>query len=498
MYTDALGRCPAVEQHPKMNTPVEMQSLNTLLYIEDDEMLLDFKCATTGLPLWPLIRTAALRTVLSDWLFQSTPLVSTRRDISVARLAKNLAFSAIHNYRHGCNRRASVIIQNTGLGAYMHNGSVSDRLVSYFAGELPDRTFIYQDKPKDSFRQKHSFDQVRYKLPRDVLNQIYARLAVRSEHRNLAGRMMTRVKESALKNVKYEFSSERIKNLTSSLARSVAALPYISDFYAKWFAKAGFKLLLKEDACYGASAIPIIHAARLNGVTVAEYQHGVISKGHDAYNFSNLLCSLPSYQKVLPDYLLTYGRWWSNQTNAPVKKIAVGNPHLSETLRELGDKNEEQSHVLILGDGIETGLYLDLSRQVVEIASRHGMKVVFRPHPLELDRVSGTVMPSGVTLDDEVNIYSALQKSSFVISELSTGLFEAVGLAGAVILWETRKSRFAFPDLPFPSFENLVELESIFQRACFFQQEISNVPAVELWEPDWRRNYLSFVRGIIG
>jgi hypothetical protein len=255
--------------------------------------------------------------------------------------------------------------------------------------------------------------------------------------------------------------------------------------------------LLKEDACYGGSAISIIHAARLCGMVVAEYQHGAISKGHDGYNVADALATSHSFKAVLPDYLLTYGNWWSNQTNMPVQKIAIGNPHLTETLGSLGQISHRRNQVLVLGDGIETNLYLNLAGKILNIVKEKGLAVVFRPHPFERDKVKSSTLPEGVHLDSHPDIYTSLKKTSVVISELSTGLFEAVGLVDKVLLWETDKSRFAFPEIPFKSFSTMDELELILNDKDSFHMESHTDSVNELWEPNWKQNYLRFIEGVV-
>lgn len=201
---------------------------------------------------------------------------------------------------------------------------------------------------------------------------------------------------------------------------------------------------------------------------------------------------------VLPDYLLAYGHWWSNQTNMPVKKIAIGNPHLTEAVGCTSSVLHKKDQVLVLGDGIETELYLNLASRVLEIVKGQGMTVVFRPHPFEREKVKSTVPPSGVQLDSHPDIYPSLKESRVVISELSTGLFEAVGLVDKVLLWETDKSRFAFPEIPFMLFSTMDELETILNDTNSVQKDCNTVPASELWEPNWKQNYLRFVEGAVG
>lgn len=480
-----------------MKTPASDKSLSILLQIEDDNELIGLTCPATGLPVWPLIRVPVLRTIMSDWLFKSTPLTSLGSNVDFIKLAKNVAISSIHNFGYKENLQRNILIQSTGLGNYYHDGLVHDRLVSHFAEALPDQIVVYQDKPKISFQDKYSFNPILHKSPRNIINKLYSKLAIKNSHRNLACRAIKRAAENASEKFGYDFPIDRVQILGNSLASHLAVLPYASEVYGNWLSKHRFKLLLKEDACYGGSAIAIIHAARLCGMVVAEYQHGAISKGHDGYNVADTLATSHSFKAVLPDYLLTYGNWWSSQTNMPVQKIAIGNPHLTETLGALGLTSQKRNQVLILGDGIETNLYLNLAENVVKIVKEQGLTVVFRPHPFEREKVKSLKFPDGVRLDSHEDIYSSLKESSVVISELSTGLFEAVGLVDKVLLWETDKSRFAFPEIPFKSFSAMDELELIINDRDSLQNNSSAIPASDLWEPNWRRNFLQFVEGVI-
>ncbi len=474
------------------------QSLSILLQIEDDNELIGLTCPSTGLPLWPIIRVPVLRTIMSKWLFNSVPLSSLGSKVNLINMAKNLAISSIHNLGYKTTLQRNVLIQNTGLGNFSRDGLVHDRLVGYFTQALPKHTVVYQDKPKESFHDSYSFNPILHKSPRNVVNKLYSKLVINNTHRTLALRVINRVAENALAKLGYEFTNDAVLSLSNSLASQLAVLPYASEWYANWFSENAFRLLLKEDACYGGSAIPIIHAARLCGMVVAEYQHGAIFKGHDAYNVAESLATSHSFKAVLPDYLLTYGNWWSNQTNMPIQKVSIGNPHLTEMLGSMGNFANKSNQVLILGDGIETNLYLDLASKVVRIVKDQGLSVVFRPHPFEREKIKLLKIPENVRLDFEPDIYSSLKESNVVISELSTGLFEAIGLVEKVVLWETDKSRFAFPEIPFDSFSTLKELESILKSEDSCHKQNSSLVESELWEPNWKQNYLSFVERVVG
>src|SRR5207342_2453626 len=92
------------------------------------------------------------------------------------------------------------------------------------------------------------------------------------------------------------------------------------------------RLALIEDASFGHMAVFNATARRL-GVTVAEFQHGMVSKGHDAYNVAPTLAASEAYRRTQPTAFLAYGSWWNDQFNAPVDgKVVIGNPHRTETL----------------------------------------------------------------------------------------------------------------------------------------------------------------------
>jgi hypothetical protein len=481
-----------------MNNPIPLKDLAALLQVEDDNELLDYSCPETGLPVWPLIRVSVLRTIMSDWLYKSAPLSSTGKIRNYRKLAKNAALSAIHNLKYNSAGQRDILIQSTGLGNFVHKGITRDRLAGYFSEAMPERTLVFQDHPKEHFGQRYSFEPVLYRTPHSIIQSIFSRLAVNTNHKKLARLVIERVTRNASERLDYNFESDKAQGLINSLATSISVLPFATDAYANWFSKRGFKLLLKEDACYGGSVVPVIYAAKLNNMPVAEYQHGVISKGHDGYNVAAALVANNSFHKVLPDYLLTYGNWWSNQTNMPVKKIPIGNPHLTESIIGLSQGAKSRTKVLVLGDGIETDLYLELASRIYGFVRNEGQTVSFRPHPFERDRARSMQLPRGVVLDTQPDIYPSLIESRVVISELSTGLFEAVGLSDVVLLWDTEKSRFAFPELPFKSFSTFDELDLLLKNDSSYCVGANSIPSSELWEPNWKQNYLRFVKGLVG
>lgn len=73
-----------------------------------------------------------------------------------------------------------------------------------------------------------------------------------------------------------------------------------------------------------------------------------------------------------------------------------------------------------------------------------------------------------INIDSNVEVYDTLKESEIIISEISTVLFEAVGIVKRILVWQTEYSKKYFPNPPFETFENdeeLVELIGSKNRA---------------------------------
>jgi hypothetical protein len=472
-------------------------TLQDLLAIEDDAALLDFRCPRTGLLLWPLVRVAVLRSVMAELLYGDAggaQVVSARR-VSPRRAAGTLAKSVLHNARAGRYGPSEVCLMPTGIGLQPWRGKWFNRLSDHFALALPECSIVIEDQFDWQWPFPRHFERVMLHAPLQARMALAGRVATRAEHHALAGRLIGHVAARAEREIGWRMPAERRAALAAMLARKAAALPSGYEAYRRLLAGTGARLLVKEDACYGPASV-IIAAARSLGMATAEYQHGAISAGHDGYNFAPTLRASEEYRRTLPDTFLAYGQWWADQVNAPVRKIAIGNPHRSAQLAGQAPATGERRDVLVLGDGVETAVYLALVRAIAPAALRAGLRVVFRPHPLERATLARhwQAVP-GVVLDENTDIYGSLAGAHAVVSELSTGLFEAIGLADKVFLWNTPKARFAYPVHPFATFDDAGQLAAMLEGGSEGALSAAQVEAI--WAPGWREGYARYVEGAL-
>lgn len=468
-------------------------TLQELLAVEDDPRLLEFSCAYTGVPLWTTIRNPFHRLLMSDLVF-SSPLVEPRRGASFRsdRIGALLAMARtfLHNGMARSRLRAPILLTTGSAGLQRRDGRWFNRLTDYFACEFPDRTVVLEDLFKWRWRVPRHHPNVFFHTPFHLLGQASGRLRTGSRLEKEAVALVGLLRERARRILGWEMGEPRRAFLEKLLAREAAAMPAMSSAYRRLFERLGVQLAVKEMGCYGRSAV-FNATARDMGVVVAENQHGLVSAGHDAYNFAPSLVASPAYRHALPEFFLTYGEWWGEQINAPVQRVVIGNPHRTEQLRRLGAQ-EDPHDVLLLGDGIRTEAYLRLARDLKNLV-RHGRKVVFRPHPQERAKVCAAFPDGteGVQIDQRQDIYESFATAAAVVSEASTGLFEAVGIVERIVVLETSRGRFSLPRHPFVSGSSAEELAARIDddsAGRIGPQEVRRI-----WEPGWRDHYRAFV-----
>lgn len=472
------------------NPPV---TLLDLLSIEDAPELLAPHCPQTGIPVWPNIRIAFFRQIMADLLFAtgSAEPPGPRRSW---RAAGALGRAAAHNAGATVGRRlrADVLISSDAIGDELRNGRWFNRYVDPFA-ELPsgDQAVVMTDMFDWHWHWPRHNERIYYHTPLQVGAALATRLFPRPTALRLARMVTTLACDRARSILGWGMGEERRAAFVEWSAGKIAGLPLRYRAYQRLMRRVRPRLLIASAGCYGAHA-PLLAAARDLGIVTAEYQHGAISAGHDAYNFAPAVFASEAYRRTLPQYLLTYGRWWGTQVTAPVECVVLGNPARAAKLDRMQPSFAARHTVLILGDGVEFDLYLNLARDIAGATAGTGLEIALRPHPLER---SGVLRRHGervdnVRIDVTPDIYTSFGQAHTVVSEVSTGLFEAVGLVDRIILLNTAKARFAYPKHPFASACSTPEVIDL------IQEDVAARPRVEaeaLWAPDWSNSYRRFL-----
>jgi hypothetical protein len=468
-----------------------------VLEVENDPAIMEFRCASTDIALWPLIRVVFNRMLISDLMY-SRPLIDfgiATAGLPLARACSTLARSWLHNMRHlaTSRSRAEICILTDSLGLRRVEGKWFNRLSDYFALSHGPQTLVLEEQFNWVWPMPRAVPRVIFHAPWQVSHYLSSRLRIRSAHRQQAAGLIQHVIERSRRLFGWEPGPEREGNTVRMMASKIAGLPGRVRTYDRLLAKIEPRMLLVDSGCYGTTAA-LIRAARDRGIATAEFQHGAVGGGHDAYNVAPALRESAHYRAAMPDYFLAYGQWWSDQITAPVDKIVIGNPHRDAQVAEQKPFEGRRRDVLVLGDGIEWQKYFDFCRAASRLLRDGGLRIVFRPHPLERMSVESAAVDGsdGVHIDRNNDIYQSLNAAHAVVSEQSSGLFEAIGLTPHVFVWNTPKAAFGFPTHPFFNIDSPEELTSaLLDPAAGL---VTTRQVEDIWAPGWRDSYERFLR----
>lgn len=470
-----------------------MNSLSELLRVEDHQDLLAAKSQDGRFLLWPLIRNQFLRLAISRETGSPWIRLEVRRR-PWRQVMTAIGRSVLRNMVVGLPRSRYVII-TSGAGNILVDGRYFNRLSDHFATVAAEETLCVEGL----FAWEWPFPRVNERTisyePFRLRATLRARVCVNAAHRRMASELLEFVSGRAQDLIGWRPTPGEMGMLVHAFALQIAGLPQHAMASEHLLRRTGARLVLKEEGCYGHSSV-FNAVARDLGVAVAEYQHGAIQAGHDAYHVAPTLSVDPAYRRALPHYLLTYGVWWDQQVDVPVQTVAVGNPHRTERLLNRAHRRRGGVPILlVLGDGMKTGRHIAFAEG---ISQRLGetWSVWFRPHPLERDAVLGRSRSDWgrVYLDLERDLYEALFSVQMVVGEASTALFEAIGIVPRIAIWRGEQANFLYPTLPFDSFLDEDDLVSNMKDESFGSVIASD--AERIWAPDWHQRYTAFLNAV--
>lgn len=470
------------------------RSFIEMLAIEDFPLILDFNSSETGIPLWPQIRAPFFRMLISDYFYEGSITGRSTARTRPFRALATMSRSVIHNNIQlmGGNARSDICLMTAGVANQLVEGRWMNRLSDYFALSAPDQSITIEEHAEWAWQFPRHHQRILFHAPRQAMSAVQGKLFRTDAHIRKARQLVRLVRERAARELDWDLRDEREDFLVDMLSRKAAALPYQYRAYQRMLEVIRPKVLLVVAGCYGPLSA-LIAAAKDMGITTAEYQHGAVSAGHDAYNFAPSIVKSVEYKKTLPDYFLGYGTWWNEQINAPIEKIAIGNPHRESKLSMLEEQYVSQDKVLVLSDGIEFGNYMEFALRLSVLLEKQGLRVCIRPHPLERTTVRAKYgqQHHQVEIDQNGDIYTSMQQAYAIVSEVSTGLFEAVGIVSHIYVWDTPKANFGYPNHPFSPVSTPEMLFDLLNGAKPDQGKELDIESI--WMPHWKLNYKKFL-----
>jgi hypothetical protein len=458
-----------------------MHTIDELFKIEGDPQIFSYKVFNNQLHLWPLIRFQ----ILVAALYESNDILSEPDPL---KIKPSKVFSYLFNtfkYRSSKVKKSDILFFGSNISNIKVDGLYFNRLSEYFANEFHSEATIIEESVSFTYRRPRTFEKVYTNDDIVIRMKLSSKFVSLSKtDLNTIGQFIEFLKINFPYSFQDKFKWDKMKALLTRLCKEFSKK---YSLYEKLYQKVEPKIIFIEAASYGYGYVPMILAAKKRGIKVVEYQHGLVSLNHPAYNFHPEI--LDEYKKYMPEFFLTYGQYWKDNCRLPVPVILIGNPFLSQILEKTNQYSKKEQFLYASG-AVDPELTVQRVFYLESLIKPLGFTLVFRPHPSELNRLENVykpIMDSHIKVDRQ-NLYDTLSESKFVFSDFSTVLLEALAFGCTPIVLKTKGSEayLNYPDILF-----INKIEDISDIIVKFENKSYNTE--NLWEKNWKVNFHTFI-----
>jgi len=368
------------------------------------------------------------------------------------------------------------------------------------------RTNVFIDPLEKFFDMQHAYISVNYKtnLVRKYPNSSTAMLKLfvalfLSKVLNIYDDIKEEIFLDTLNDtINCEFGT-KIKHLKAEARNSIILSKTISVYAKKLLKKVQPKAILTKHH-YNGRVFVLTNEAKRLGIPVIELQHGMIGLKHAAYNFIDTAASAPYF----PDYILTYGNYWTDNIRLPQgsKAITAGYLYSDDRIKKLAEIKRQKKAVFFYSN-FNLSL-IDVLVSFHDIAKSNGYTVVCKMHPREYANWK-TYYPSlyraGIqVIDTPVDIYELFLSGTHHVGAGSTTMLEAIATHGHVHIHSS--ARIYLDDMlqlgaakEFTTAEEL--MDNILLLDCDASFQKNNEIADYLFEPNALENQIDIIKRII-
>ncbi len=464
-----------------MNNDIE-----TLLRIENNPDIISYRFGFDDFLIWPLVRYRIFSQAMSYEQY-----LSKRSTVKKCQLVKYVVNNFLNYPRFVRNKK--ILIFGTGVTNIKINNIYFNRIHDFYNLVFPDDTVFLESSDNFEYKKPRAFKNTYYYDYMKIMSVLRSKFATRMDEET--EKAIDDFIEFLNKNFAIEFDYAFYETIKNSLIKVGKRLSYMKSYFLKLLDRIQPKIVFLEDAHYGGQSYMIKWAKEM-GIVTAEFQHGIVSKEHLAYNYGEGVRNSEEYKKYVPDYFLTYGEYWSNQVRIPGKTYVVGNPHFYESIKRYKNVEEKEDTILIVSDWTLTEDFV----KIAEYLAKHfkNKKIIFKMHPGEMKNYEliKTLEPfQNIDIKKNEDIYALLAKCRYIVSCYSTTVFEALAFSKEAYILDNEFSKKYIPDNVGIRFKSLEELAELIMNNVK-NEESKNVEYY--FNSNWRENYIKFIQEEIG
>ena len=462
--------------------------LSDFFLLESEAKILNFRCTKTNLIVWPLLREDFFNLVISKLYYKNEFLSYNVKNNIFKKIYSliNLLKIPIYfkNFFFSIKKKDILYIKTGDANLFLKN-KIFDKNIDYLIS-LNKKNYITLSRSSKHLFFKDYYDKEIY-----YLSNTETQIELISRFKNGNFKVSEDITNYLIKKIynifQIKFNDEEIRRLKQINFIKINSIEKKLKYYNKLIKKIKPKIAIIECASYSQNAL-LNYTLHNSGIKIAEPQHGLISRGHENYNFSNLIKKSKEYRLFLPNDFLSYGNSWSKNLNVSYKKYNIGNPHRSQN--QVFKKKIKK--ILFISDGINIGMLTDFAKKtLLQLNGKY--EVYIRPHPLEKIFVNEkkNVFYDNINIDYEENIYKSLSDAKVIVGEMSTVHYDALNIVPKIFIIRSKKSKFAIPNHPFQEIKNVKDLVKEVNKN---ENKNIKVNQKDYFENNWKKNFKKYLR----
>ncbi|WP_300082487.1 hypothetical protein [uncultured Thomasclavelia sp.] len=212
--------------------------------------------------------------------------------------------------------------------------------------------------------------------------------------------------------------------------------------------------IIIEVVSYETNKMIINEIAKENNIITIELQHGVIGKGHIAYNYlENRRFS------HIPDRIYFWGEYWKKTCRFPIKadyEKVVGFPYMMDQLNKypMVTKKKNRLEIIVLSQPEFSFKLKYVIKKFIDILIKRKVDfhVYYKLHPAEYNDKEQLIKEICVSQEvniiaDEYNLYELFAESNIQIGVTSTAIFEGLVYNLQTFIYHIEKTDSYMSDL---------------------------------------------------
>ena len=464
--------------------------LSDFFLLEADSKILDYRCKKTNLIIWPILREDFFNLIISKLYYENEFIKYDVRNNLIKKLFSFIKIFKILQYFKNLLfriKKKDILFVKTGDANVFLKNEFFDKNIDYFISIKKQNYITLSRSSNYSFFNKYYDNEMFFLSNSEKYIELVSMFKNSNFHvaKDLTFYLITKIN----KIFKIKFNKNEIERLIKLNFIKINSIEKKLNFYQKLVKKIKPKLAIIECASYSQNAL-LNYTLHKFGVVIGEPQHGLISKGHENYNFSNFIKNNKEYRQFLPNHFLFYGKAWKKKINANFKGYHIGNPHKSES-RIRNSKKKKIKKILFVSDGINIKMISNLAKKTF-LSLKGKYEVYIRPHPIEKIQINKSNMDfyEDIKIDNEENVFKSLSDKEIVVGEMSTVLYESLGIVSKVFILRTKKSEFVLPSHPFKEIRNI---KNLIKEINLNKKNNLRIDLKDYFEKNWEKNYKKYL-----